>query len=97
MARRKLDDVEGSLFRVVQRPKGSEEEWVPSNYGTYGRPRTYTTLGAARGQKTQYERKQAEDYEWRKRTSWQRQDMPKEFEFAVQRAPVVAWEIVGDD
>lgn len=86
---RKRDDLEsGYLYRVVQRTKGSDEEWVHSNYGSYGRPRTYMTVGAARSQKTRFENEQARNREY------SRYAERPELEFNVQRAPVTDWEIV---
>jgi hypothetical protein len=97
-ARRKRDDLEdGALYRVVQRAAGSDDEWEHSAYGTLGKPRTYMTLGAARAQKTRFEREHAQRLEWLARRS---ATLPAQFsaakplEFAVQRAPVTAWEIV---
>ena len=100
MSRRKRDDLTGYLFRVVQREKSSDSEWVHSNYGTYGKPRTYMTLGAARAQKSRFEGEhtrhlhyQAESHRWNPDAFAK----PVELEFAVQRAPVSNWEVVEDD
>lgn len=92
--RRKRDDLEtGELYRVVQRAAGSDDEWEHSNYGTYGRPRTYMTLGAARAQKTSFERAHREHVG---RGEFAVRPAPERLEFAVQRAPVTAWEVVPD-
>lgn len=84
MSIRKRDDLTSFLYRVVERRAGSDDEWVHSDCGRYGRPRTYMTLGAARGQKTgaPQTRFNPETYE----------RVPTEY--AVQRAPVTDWEIV---
>lgn len=85
--RRKRDDLEtGELYRVVQRAAGTDNEWVHSCYGTTGKPRTYMTLSAARAQKTSYEREHRRRHEYAPHAS--------PLEFAVQRAPVTAWELV---
>lgn len=80
---RKRDDLTGYLYRVVERPAGSDEEWAHSDCGHYGRPRTYMTLAAARGQKSSAPTRGV-------------YDGPK-IEYAVQRAPVTDWEMVPDD
>ena len=81
---RKRDDLTGYLYRVVQRVEGSDE-WEHSDCYRYGKPRTYMTLGAARGQCT-YARDQNARYGG---------DVTREF--AVQRAPVTDWEMVPDE
>lgn len=86
--KRKRDDDTGELFRVVERAAGSQDEWVHSNYGTYGKPRTYMTLAAARSQRTSFEREHARRHEFAPHAAL--------LEFAVQRAPVTAWELVPD-
>lgn len=78
MSTRKRDDVEDFLYRVVERRKGSDDPWVWSNCGNYGKPRTYVTIGAARGQ--------------RSISAYNKSGQG--LEFAVQRAPVTDWEIV---
>ena len=81
---RKRDDVEsGYLYRVVCRPAGSDAEWEHTSYGHYGKPRTYMTLGSARGMKTRMERHNRKHL-----------DRVAELEFSVQRSPVQNWEIV---
>lgn len=85
MSNRKRDDLTGYLFRVVQRPAGSDDEWEHSDCGHYGRPRTYMTLGAARGQKSG-----APNYRGHYNNS-------PLMEYAVQRAPVTDWEVVPDE
>lgn len=98
--RRKRDDLEdGALYRVVQRAVGSDEEWVHSNYGTGGRPRTYMTLGAARAQRTSYEREHRRHLAYQAASFRANPDAfakPRPLEFGVQRAPVTAWELVSD-
>jgi hypothetical protein len=100
VSRRKRDDLEsGYLFRVVQRAKGSEDEWQHSNYGTSGKPRTYMTLGAARAQRTSFEREHARHLSYQAESHRYNPDAfakPTELEFAVQRAPVTAWEVIPD-
>lgn len=92
MATRKRDDLEeGALYRVVMRLKGTDEPWEHTSYGHYGAPRTYMTLGAARGMKTRMERAHAESLHFRTGVI-----VNREFEFAVERAPVTDWEIVPD-
>lgn len=98
--RRKRDDLEtGELYRVVQRAAGTDNEWVHSCYGATGKPRTYMTLGAARSQKTRFEREHQRHLEW---LAHRAATLPAQFggavplEFAVQRAPVTAWELVPD-
>lgn len=82
---RKRDDLTGYLYRVVERPAGTDEEWSHSDCGHYGRPRTYMTLGAARGQKTGAGK-------------WQYVNGERVImEYAVQRAPVTDWEVVPDE
>lgn len=86
---RKRDDLEeGALYRVVQRVKDSDEEWQHSSYGHYGAPRTYMTIGAARGMRTRMVRTQEDARAYRPQIV--------ELEFAVQRAPVTNWEVVPD-
>lgn len=96
---RKRDDYTGEIYRVVQRPKGSDEEWVHSNYATYGKPRTYTTLGAARAQRGRYQNQQTRNLEYQWKSYLRDPDKfskPVELEFEVQRAPVVAWEMISE-
>ena len=84
MAQRKRDDLEeGALYRVTARKKDTEDPWEHTSYGHYGAPRTYMTIGAARGMKTRMERTQESGYRW--------SQMP-ELEFRVERAPVTNWE-----
>jgi len=86
---RKRDDLgEGALYRVVQRRADSDDEWVHSSYGHYGSPRTYMTLGAARGMKTRMRRANDDSVSYRATNT--------RYEFAVERAPVSNWEIVPD-
>jgi hypothetical protein len=93
--RRKRDDLEtGELYRVVQRAAGSQDEWVHSSYGTYGKPRTYMTLSAARSQRTAFER--AHRQHLAHRILIGRIGELERLEFAVQRAPITVWEIVPD-
>lgn len=88
---RKRDDLEqGHLYRVVQRAAGSDDEWVHSSYGHSGKPRTYMTLGAARGMKTRMEGANQSRLEYVGETS-------RGLEFKVQRSPVQNWEIVEDE
>ena len=94
MSYRKRDDVEqGFLYRVVQRSAGTEDEWEHSSYGHYGKPRTYMTLGAARGMKTRMERANTEHRDYIGRY---RNNNDALLEFAVQRSPVQNWEVVDD-
>lgn len=96
MSSRKRDDLTGYLFRVVQRPAGSDDEWEHSDCGHYGRPRTYMTLGAARGQKSQAEASWNRYYsDWSRMQEATPPPRPRA-EFAVQRAPVTDWEVVPD-
>ena len=100
MARKIEEPHEGYLYRVVQRLKGSEDVWVHSAYGTVGRPRTYMTLSAAKGQKTSFERlqdrtlaAQADAVTYRSPEFLERMGWPSpELEFKVQRMPVDNWE-----
>jgi hypothetical protein len=93
--RRKRDDLEtGELYRVVQRAAGTDDEWAHSNYDTYGKPRTYMTLGAARSQKTRFEREHGRHIARQILTG--RANELRPLEFAVQRAPVTDWEIVPE-
>jgi hypothetical protein len=93
---------EGYLYRVVQRPKGSDDEWTHSNYGTVGRPRTYMTAAAARGQRTRFQADQARRIEYRRELSPGRLEQLArytditELEFAVQRAPLLEWKVLPD-
>lgn len=87
MAQRKRDDLEeGALYRVTARLKGTDDPWVHTSYGHYGSPRTYMTVGAARGMKTRMETAMRGTYRW--------SEMPTELEFRVERAPVTNWEPV---
>lgn len=91
---RKRDDLEqGYLFRVVQRAAGSDDEWVHSSYGHQGKPRTYMTLGAARGMKTRMEGANQSHLEYARRYD----ETSRGLEFKVQRSPVQNWEIVEDE
>jgi hypothetical protein len=94
-SRRKNDNPEdGYLYRVVERAAGSDEEWVHSNYGTTGKPRTYMTLGAARAQRTHFVNEHSRHCEYRTRWSESSESIQPELEFGVQRAPVDNWELV---
>lgn len=85
MSTRKRDDLEsGYLYRVVERLQDREDPWTHSDCGRYGRPRTYMSLAAARGQ-CSYIRNQQAAY-----------GGDHEREYAVQRAPVTDWEMVPD-
>lgn len=89
---RKRDDLEeGALYRVSARIKGSDEEWEHTSFGHYGAPRTYMTLGAARGMKTRMEHAMENSLRWTTGATFRR-----EFEFRVERAPVTNWEPVPD-
>lgn len=92
---RKRDDLEqGHLYRVVQRAAGSDDEWVHSSYGHQGKPRTYMTLGAARGMKTRMESANQSHLDFIGRY---RENDEVALEFAVQRSPVQNWEIIPDE
>jgi hypothetical protein len=91
---RKRDDLEqGYLYRVVQRAAGSDDEWVHSSYGHQGKPRTYMTLGAARGMKTRMEGANQSHRAFNGRYF----ESEAGLEFAVQRSPVQNWEIIPDE
>lgn len=81
MSSRKRDDLTGYLFRVSERVPGGK--WVHSSYDLYGRPRTYMTVGAARG--------------IRGRMQGAAVRRGHDIEFRVERAPVTEWEVVNDD
>lgn len=83
---RKRDDVhEGFLYRVVYRKADTDDEWVHTSLGDTRRPRTYMTLGAARGVASRLNNEN--DYSARNyRVS--------RYEYGVQRAPVENWELV---
>lgn len=84
MIGRKRDDLEsGYIYRVVARRVGSDDEWVHTNYWHGGKPRTYMTLGAAKGMRTRMRNANAERH------------AGSELEFAVQRSPVQNWEFVN--
>jgi hypothetical protein len=101
--RQRTDPHEGFVYRVVERVKGSDDEWKHSNYGHSGRlPRTYMTLSAAKGQKTSFENQQVHALEneahamaYRSPEFIARVGWPSpELEFKVQRMPVDNWEDV---
>ena len=87
MTVRKRDDLTGYLFRVVERLAGSSDDWTHSDCGRYGRPRTYMTVGAARGQKSS-----APDHRYVRSTGAR-----EPVEYAVQCAPVTDWKVVPDE
>lgn len=69
----------GELYRIVERPTNSAEPW--RWMGTFdGKPRTYRTLAAAKGARTQVQ------------AAYDKHRIP--MEVAVQRAPVGQWEVI---